>query len=112
LRSFPLDKLKIDRSFVRELPGSRENAAIANAVVSLAHSLDLHVIAEGVETQAQLDYLRKIGCDQYQGYLCSAAVTAEALPAVIREHRRMPKSEPFDPITTMSGLFDGPKAAP
>jgi EAL domain-containing protein (putative c-di-GMP-specific phosphodiesterase class I) len=84
LQRFPLNKLKIDRSFVREIDRSESNAEIVRAIVSLAHSLRLSVIAEGVETIEQLDFLEKIGCDQYQGYYRSSAVPAEALEAMVR----------------------------
>jgi len=76
--------VKIDRSFVREIDRSESNAEIVRAIVSLAHSLRLSVIAEGVETIEQLDFLEKIGCDQYQGYYRSSAVPAEALEAMVR----------------------------
>jgi EAL domain-containing protein (putative c-di-GMP-specific phosphodiesterase class I)/PleD family two-component response regulator len=69
LKRFPLDVLKVDQSFVRQLCTNREDQAIAAAVINLAHSLGLHVIAEGVETQAQHTLLREMGCDQIQGYL-------------------------------------------
>ena len=69
LKRFPLDVLKVDQSFVRHLCTNREDQAIAGAVINLAHSLGLDVIAEGVETQAQHDLLRDMGCDQIQGYL-------------------------------------------
>ena len=84
LQRFPLNKVKIDRSFVREIDRSESNAEIVRAIVSLAHSLRLSVIAEGVETIEQLDFLEKIGCDQYQGYYRSSAVPAEALEAMVR----------------------------
>jgi diguanylate cyclase len=77
LRRLPLDKLKIDRSFIREVAASRDDAEIVRAIVSLAHSLHLKVIAEGVETQDQLEFLRELGCDQYQGFHCSPPVPAD-----------------------------------
>jgi diguanylate cyclase (GGDEF)-like protein len=74
LSKFPVDELKIDQAFVKGLPDQRQSAAIIGAVVGLARELDLKVVAEGVESKAQLDYLRQRGCDQYQGYLCSRPV--------------------------------------
>ena len=69
LKQFPIDVLKIDRSFVDGLPEGEQDAQIARAIIAMAHSLNLSVIAEGVETQAQLDFLRQHGCDEVQGYL-------------------------------------------
>jgi diguanylate cyclase len=69
--------LKIDRSFIREVAASRDDAEIVRAIVSLAHSLHLKVIAEGVETDEQLTFLRGLGCDQYQGFHCSPPVPAD-----------------------------------
>jgi diguanylate cyclase (GGDEF)-like protein len=90
LRRFPLDKLKIDRSFIGELMSNSDAAAIVTAIISLAHSLRLRVVAEGVETEAQLERLRELRCDQYQGYLCSPAVSAEhfiELMTMLRQNR-------------------------
>ena len=85
LRRLPLDKLKIDISFIQEVTTSRDDAQIVRAIVSLAHSLHLKVIAEGVETEEQLDFLRRLGCDQYQGYFCSKPVPADAFARFMRE---------------------------
>jgi len=81
LRRLPLDKLKIDRAFIREIATSRDDAEIVRAIVSLAHSLHLKVIAEGVETAEQLTFLRSLGCDQYQGYHCSPPLPAAQFTA-------------------------------
>jgi diguanylate cyclase (GGDEF)-like protein len=74
LRRFPIDKLKIDRSFIKDLTVSSDAASIVKAIISLAHSLRLKVVAEGVETAEQLERLREFGCDQFQGFYRSAAV--------------------------------------
>ena len=88
LRRFPIDKLKIDRSFISELISRADDASIVQAIVSLAHSLNLKVVAEGVETAEQLDFLRKLGCDQYQGYCFSPAVPAASFAALLRRSQQ------------------------
>jgi EAL domain-containing protein (putative c-di-GMP-specific phosphodiesterase class I) len=77
LKHFPLDKLKIDQSFVRELVTDSFDAAIVKALIALGHGLKLNVIAEGVETQEQLAFLRSVKCDGMQGYLLSRPLSAE-----------------------------------
>ena len=74
LRTLPIDELKIDRSFLIDVATSSDSAAIVRAVLALAHSLDMEVVAEGVETRDQLDFLREHGCDAFQGFLFSKAV--------------------------------------
>ncbi len=85
LKRFPVCKLKIDRSFVRDIDVDPNDKAIVDAIVTLARKLGLHTVAEGVETEAQLELLRTLGCDEYQGFLfarpCPAEDFARLLPA-------------------------------
>jgi EAL domain-containing protein (putative c-di-GMP-specific phosphodiesterase class I) len=74
LKRFDVDTLKIDRSFIKDTPDDAEDSAIAIAVIALGHGLGLKVVAEGVETPAQVDFLRAQGCDELQGYLISRPV--------------------------------------
>jgi diguanylate cyclase len=85
LRRFPIDKLKIDRCFVEDMTQRPEDASIVRAIISLAHSLRLKVIAEGVETREQLALLAELGCDQYQGFHFSPAVPPTAFAALVRQ---------------------------
>jgi diguanylate cyclase (GGDEF)-like protein len=89
LKSFPIARLKIDQSFVRDLPDNENDRAIATAVISLGHKLNLKVIAEGVETEEQKIFLRENGCDEMQGYLFSKAVSAEEISQLLHSPRRL-----------------------
>jgi EAL domain-containing protein (putative c-di-GMP-specific phosphodiesterase class I) len=83
LRRFPLDRIKLDHSFVRELPGNPDHCAIARAVVTMAHALRLYIAAEGVETAEQLAFLRDEGCDEAQGYFFSRPLPAPEFRALL-----------------------------
>ena len=89
LRRFPIDKLKIDIAFIREVTSNPEDAAIALTIIHLAHSLKLKVIAEGVETQEQLDFLLHNHCDQIQGYLFSPPLGVVAIEQLLRDDKRL-----------------------
>jgi predicted signal transduction protein with EAL and GGDEF domain/FixJ family two-component response regulator len=87
LKRFPLDTLKIDRSFVADINNDADDAAIVRAIIALGHSLDLKIVAEGVETAAQLQFLRAEGCDVVQGFLLSRAIPAGAFKEMLRQPR-------------------------
>ena len=86
LSRYPINALKIDASLVRDLPTDTAVAALVSGIVQLAHSLNLKVVAEAVETEAQLDFLRQQGCDQMQGFVFSAALPPDQVPALVRRH--------------------------
>lgn len=83
LKRFPIDKIKIDRSFVHDLETNANDAAIIRMVIGIASELERKVIAEGVETVEQLEFLKRHHCDEYQGFYCSPAVPAEQVPALV-----------------------------
>ncbi len=91
LRSFPFDKIKIDRSFVQGLGTNSDSQAIVRAIITLGRSLGITITAEGVETAADLEYLRSEGCHQGQGWLFAKAQPNEAARELLRENRRRPK---------------------
>ena len=106
LRRFPIDKLKIDKTFVAEMDTRADDASIVQAIVSLAHGLQLKVVAEGVETAAQLDALRALGCDEYQGFYCSPALPARDFERLMRDKATMaqPDAAVVDTAQTASKL--------
>ena len=89
LQRFCLHALKVDQSFVRDISNGADGAVIAGVIVDLAHKLKLNVIAEGVETLAQLHYLQQIGCDEMQGYYFSRPIPALEFEALVREGRAL-----------------------
>lgn len=90
LKQFPLDAVKVDRSFVRDITADADDASITRAVINMAHQLKLKVIAEGVETEGQLALLIANQCDEIQGYFFSRPVPANNLAEMLRENRRLP----------------------
>lgn len=108
LKRFDIDTLKIDRSFVSELPHDPEDKAIATAIVAMGHSLHMKVVAEGVETEAQAQCLRELGCDEMQGYLLGRPMAPAALLSwVAQRHSKQKQRESAfrhdsGPITLMT----------
>ncbi len=84
LKRYPIQVLKIDQGFVRDIPRNEDDMAISNAIIAMGHSMGMRVLAEGVETAAQLEFLRAHGCDSYQGYLRSRPVLAAEFEALLR----------------------------
>jgi len=89
LKRFPFDTLKVDQSFVRDITSDPDSAAIAKTVIAMAHSLHMKVIAEGVETEGQLNYLRAHACDEIQGYYFSRPVPAAEFGQLLRDRRHL-----------------------
>jgi len=91
LKRFPLDSLKIDRAFIRDMTTDSGDATIARAIISLAQNLKLKVVAEGVETWAQLEFLRDHACDEMQGYLFARPMSAADCARALAEDWRLPE---------------------
>jgi diguanylate cyclase len=104
LRRFPIDKLKIDRCFVEQMTARREDASIVGAIISLAHSLRLKVIAEGVETPEQLQLLAELGCDQYQGFYFSPALLPVKFEELLREDPLLTEEDAARTHSKLAGL--------
>jgi EAL domain-containing protein (putative c-di-GMP-specific phosphodiesterase class I) len=88
LYRFPVDALKIDRSFVGQMDSQTENLEIVRTIITLAHSLKMKVVAEGIETVTQLNLLKGLGCEYGQGYFLSRPVEAQAMAQLLREYRQ------------------------
>ena len=102
LQRFPFDFIKLDRSFVTNIISNPGDAAIVNAVIAMAHSLKMQVVAEGVETAEQLRYLYQQHCDQLQGYFFSRPIQADEFAALLREDRRLAFTPPAAPHAGMA----------
>ncbi len=89
LKRFPIDVLKIDQSFVRDIPGDADDAAIASTIITMAHSLGLKVVAEGVETKEQLNFMCEHGCDAMQGYFLSKPLPADQFESFLKSGARL-----------------------
>jgi EAL domain-containing protein (putative c-di-GMP-specific phosphodiesterase class I) len=89
LKRFPIDILKIDQSFVRDIPKDEDDAAIASTIITMAHSLGLRVVAEGVETVEQLKFMREHGCDALQGYYLSKPLPPEQFADFLKNGTRL-----------------------
>lgn len=101
LKHLPIDVLKIDQSFVRDMTSDAKDAAIVMAIIQLAHSLQLLVKAEGVETEEQLRFLRLLRCDEMQGYLFCRPIPVDAFEQLLLEGRTLDAMEPIDlPISS------------
>ncbi|HTE63162.1 MAG TPA: EAL domain-containing protein [Solirubrobacteraceae bacterium] len=87
LHHLPVDELKVDRSFISRLGRATRDRHLIEAIVGMAHALDLTVVAEGVETDEQLQFLSELGCELAQGYLFAPAITADALLALLQRER-------------------------
>ncbi|MDE1885191.1 MAG: EAL domain-containing protein [Xanthomonadaceae bacterium] len=103
IRRFPIDYVKIDRAFVANIPASAENGAIVSAIIAMSHALQLRVVAEGVETDAQLAFLRRHDCDEMQGFYFSPPLDPAALEAMLRNGVRadLPVSAPEQRATVL-----------
>jgi diguanylate cyclase (GGDEF)-like protein/PAS domain S-box-containing protein len=110
LKRFPLDTLKIDQSFISEITTDPDNAAIVDAIITLAHALKLRVIAEGVETQEQLEFLRRLKCDEVQGFLFSEALSVKDFTQLLAERRGLVVGKKYatnpleDPSPELQGM--------
>lgn len=94
VKTFPFDTIKIDRYFITDLADNLKSQAIVRCIINLAHDLEMRVIAEGVETSPQAEWLQNAGCDRLQGYLISRPLGAEAINEFISQAGTLPLSVP------------------
>jgi EAL domain-containing protein (putative c-di-GMP-specific phosphodiesterase class I) len=86
IKNFPIDTLKVDRSFIRNLPQDSDNQAITQAIITMGNNLSLTVVAEGVETQEQKDFLRGLICDEMQGFYFSKPIAPDQFAVLLRKN--------------------------
>jgi EAL domain-containing protein (putative c-di-GMP-specific phosphodiesterase class I) len=110
MKQFPIDTIKIDRSFVRDLPDDSEDQAIAQAIIRMGKALGMTVVAEGVETEEQLAFLRHHGCDQMQGYLFSKPLPAEKMVELLQSPPAL-ASPPLQPAAAPGEATSGRERA-
>ncbi|MEJ2685754.1 MAG: EAL domain-containing protein [Gammaproteobacteria bacterium] len=103
LKRFPIDTVKIDKSFITELTSDPDDAAIARAIIAMSHSLRMKVVAEGVETEGQLGFLQRHGCDAMQGYYFSRPLCTDEMAALLKEHPKIeiPSNIPSERCTLL-----------
>jgi EAL domain-containing protein (putative c-di-GMP-specific phosphodiesterase class I) len=106
LKRFPVDSIKIDRSFIGQVADNPDDAAIARAIITMAHSLQLKVIAEGVETAAQLAFLVSNGCDEVQGYYFSHPLPGAECTAMLKSQLRLRPSKVSGDVQRVGRLVD------
>ncbi|HYS88051.1 MAG TPA: EAL domain-containing protein, partial [Bradyrhizobium sp.] len=97
LKRFPIDCIKVDRSFIKDIPVDVDDMAITKGVIALGHSLRLKVVAEGVETVEQRDFLQTNDCDELQGFFFSKPLPAEEVTALLKNHSRKPNLTVVEP---------------
>lgn len=102
LKGFPLDYLKVDRSFVTDIPGDRNDKALVQAIIGIAHNLGLKVIAEGIETRDQLDFMLTQDCDEIQGFYFSKPLPVDGITELLKEGRRLDAVASFR--TSLKGM--------
>ena len=103
LHRFAVDILKIDKAYIHASESTRQQAAILKSIIALAHDLEMHVVAEGVESTDQLDRLRELSCDAIQGYLFQPPLPAVEMRAVLMG-RRAPATDAFEPAASSKGV--------
>jgi len=101
IKRFPIDTLKIDRSFIRDIPRNTEDKAIAEAIIAMGKTLAMTVVAEGVETAEQAEFLRTRGCDEMQGYYFSKPLAPEPLAELVGAQAPARRAAP--PVATLRG---------